>query len=138
MAFQGHIQNGMVIFDEVVLLNERGEISECTSANLFIVTQGKVLTPPMASGCLPGVTRAILLEEIRLPGLTIGEKTLRPDDIESAEAVFITSTTRELLPVLSIEGWKVGAAREVRDRLQHAFSAAVGAYVGARRRSVVA
>jgi branched-chain amino acid aminotransferase len=125
-------------FDEVVLLNERGEISECTSANLFIVTQGKVLTPPLASGCLPGVTRAILLEEIRVPGLMIVEKTLRPDDIESAEEVFITSTTRELLPVLSIEGWTVGQGRAVRDRLQEAFSASVGAYVGPRRRPVVA
>jgi branched-chain amino acid aminotransferase len=122
--------------DEVVLLNERGEISECTSANVFIVTKGKVLTPPLASGCLPGVTRAILLEEIRVPDLTIGEKTLRPDDVESAEEVFITSTTRELLPVHTIEGWKVGTSTCVRDRLQHAFSAAVESYVAPRRRPV--
>ena len=123
-------------FDEVVLLNERGEISECTSANLFIVTKGKVLTPPLASGCLPGVTRAVLLEEIRLPGLSINEKTLLPDDVESADEVFITSTTRELLPVHSIEGWEIRTSRETRDRLSGAFGAFVGEYVASRRRPV--
>ncbi len=122
--------------DEVVLLNERGEIAECTSANLFIVTKGKVLTPPLASGCLPGATRAVLLEEIRLPGLSINEKTLLPDDVESADEVFITSTTRELLPVHSIEGWEIRTSRETRDRLSEAFRAFVGEYVASRRRPV--
>ncbi len=122
--------------DEVVLLNERGEISECTSANLFIVTKGKVLTPPLVSGCLPGVTRALLLEEVRVPGLSINEKTLLPDDIESADEVFITSTTRELLPVDSIEGWNIRTSRESRDRLAEAFRRCVDSYVAPRRRPV--
>ena len=57
-------------FDEVVLLNEKGEVSECTSANIFAVFGERVVTPPLAtSGCLPGVTRALLLEEISVPGL---------------------------------------------------------------------
>jgi branched-chain amino acid aminotransferase len=124
--------------DEVVLLNEGGEISECTSANLFIVTMGKVLTPPLASGCLPGVTRAMLLEEVRVPGLTISEKTLLPDDVESADEVFITSTTREILPVTSIDGWKVRQGREASTRLHQAFRNQVESYVAPRRRAVTA
>src|SRR6202030_4277112 len=75
-------------FDEVVLLNERGEIAECTSANIFIAQGDQVYTPPLSSGCLPGVTRALLLEEIRLPGLAIAEKILFKEDLEAADEIF--------------------------------------------------
>src|SRR5690606_29822021 len=82
-------------FDEVVLLNERGEVAECTSANIFIASEGRVYTPPLSSGCLPGVTRAALIEDIRPAiGLRVTEKTLLPSDLEAADEVFITSTTR--------------------------------------------
>src|SRR5580698_9806557 len=74
--------------DEVVLLNERGEVAECTSANIFTVEGNQVWTPSLSSGCLPGVTRAVLLEEIRVPGLKIAEKTILPSDLESADQVF--------------------------------------------------
>jgi len=125
--------------DEVVLLNERGEVCECTSANIFAVQGSDVRTPPLDSGCLPGVTRALLLEEIRVPGLRIGEKMLLPADLESADEVFITSTTRELLPVVSIEGWKAGLRIRpgvtVREQLQRAFTAYVEAYVAAHKRA---
>ena len=83
----------------MVLLNERGEVAECTSANLFIANGGQVYTPPLGSGCLPGITREVLLGEIHVPGITVEEKTLLPADLESADEVFITSTTRDLLPV---------------------------------------
>src|SRR6266404_4423584 len=112
-------------FDEVILLNERGEVSECTSANVFAVQGSNVWTPPLSSGCLPGITRALLLEEIRASGLEISEKTLTPGDLENADEVFITSTTRELLPAISIEGLRAPRSREVCDRLQAAFSAFV-------------
>jgi branched-chain amino acid aminotransferase len=121
--------------DEVVLLNERGEVSECTSANLFAVSGGRVQTPPLASGCLPGVTRAVLLEEIKVPGLTMEEKILLPADLESADEVFMTSTTREVLPVVSIEGLKIPQARTVSERLQTAFKEHVASYVSQHRRA---
>lgn len=92
-------------FDEVVLLNEFGHVSECTSANVFILCGGNVLTPPLAtSGCLAGVTRAVLLEEVNLPGLTIREAEITPAQLEAADQVFITSTTRDLLPVAEVDG----------------------------------
>lgn len=125
--------------DEVVLLNERGEVCECTSANIFAVEGSEVWTPPLDSGCLPGVTRALLLEEIRVPGLRTGEKTLLPADLEAADEVFITSTTRELLPVVSIEGWKGGLRIRpgvpVREQLQRAFTVYVESYVAAHKRA---
>ena len=90
-------------FDEVVLLNERGEVSECTSANIFAIEGDRVWTPPLSSGCLPGITRALLLDEIAVPGIQFGEKTFLPEDLERADRVFITSTTRDALPVRTIE-----------------------------------
>jgi branched-chain amino acid aminotransferase len=126
-------------FDEVVLLNERGEVAECTSANIFAVHGSQVSTPPLGSGCLPGVTRAVLLENIQVAGLTIAEKTLSPADLESADEVFITSTTRELLPVASIDGLNLSdglklrpASGSARERLQAAFTAYARAYVASR------
>jgi branched-chain amino acid aminotransferase len=121
--------------DEVVLLNERGEVAECTSANIFTVQGAQVWTPPLDSGCLPGVTRALLLEEIRVPGLRVGEKALRPGDLEAADEMFIASSTRELLPVVSVQGLKIRAAHQVRDRLQKAFTAYVQTYVAPRKRA---
>jgi len=121
--------------DEVVLLNERGEVAECTSANIFAAKGEQVCTPPLNSGCLPGVTRALLLEEIRVPGLRIGEKTLLPADLEAADEVFITSTTRELLPVVSIVGLHIRPGGIVREQLQQAFTAYVESYIASRKRA---
>ena len=108
-------------FDEVILLNERGEVCECTSANLFIARGNEVFTPPLHSGCLPGVTRALLLEEVRVPGITAAEKTLLPQDLENADQVFITSTTRDFLPVSEIEGLRVRNSGQIVASLTRAF-----------------
>jgi branched-chain amino acid aminotransferase len=116
-------------FDEVILLNERGEVSECTSANIFAATGGEVWTPPLSSGCLPGITREVILEEVRVPGIRILEKVLRPADLEAADEIFITSTTRDLLPVRQIEDRQVGRRGTARVALQTAFSAFVDRYV---------
>jgi branched-chain amino acid aminotransferase len=115
-------------FDEVILLNERGEVAECTSANIFAAAGGDVWTPPLNAGCLPGITREVILEELRVPGIRIAEKTLFPADLESAEEVFITSTTRDLLPVRQIEDRQVGRGDSARMALQGAFSAYVDRY----------
>jgi branched-chain amino acid aminotransferase len=123
-------------FDEVILLNERGEVSECTSANVFIARGDKVWTPPLSSGCLPGVTRDILLRDIHVPGYEVAEKTLLPSDVEQADDIFITSTTRALLPVLEIDGKKVGGKGKAQKVLQPAFEKFVESYVGQRQATV--
>jgi branched-chain amino acid aminotransferase len=116
-------------FDEAILLNERGEVAECTSANIFIANGGQVWTPPLGSGCLPGITREVLLGGIHVPGIKIGEKTLMPADLEFADEVFITSTTRDLLPVAQIEEKKVSRLERTRQALGGAFSEFVKRYV---------
>jgi len=125
-------------FDEVILLNERSEVSECTSANIFIASGNQVWTPPLSSGCLPGVTRALLLEDVHVPGFEIGERVLTPQDLERADEVFITSTTRELLPVLEIEGQPMKRDDRARKALQAEFSKYVERYVAEQRAAVQA
>ena len=124
-------------FDEVILLNERGEVAECTSANLFIANGSQVWTPPLSSGCLPGITRELLLGPVRAEGIEIGEKPLLPAELEAADEVFITSTTRDLLPVLEIEGRKVGTGKDARLALQKAFSAHVDRYVASHKEATM-
>ncbi|MDE3165306.1 MAG: aminotransferase class IV [Acidobacteriota bacterium] len=123
-------------FDEVILLNERGEVSECTSANLFIANGNEVSTPPLSSGCLPGITREVILHEIHAPGIRIAEKTLLPGDLEFADEVFITSTTRDLLPVRIIEEKKVGRNDYARQSLTRAFREYLDQYIAGHRQSV--
>ena len=123
--------------DEVILLNEHGDVAECTSANIFASTGGQVWTPPVSSGCLPGITREVLLGEIHLPGIRIAEKNLTPAELESADEVFITSTTRSLLPVHEIEGKKIGRTDHTRHALAEAFGEFVDRYVAAHKGAAV-
>jgi len=120
-------------FDEAILLNERGEVSECTSANIFIAHGGEVWTPPLSSGCLPGITRELLLGEIHVPGIRVMERTLLPADLESGGEVFITSTTRDLRPVKQIEGRPTRRDERARTALQAAFAQFVEGYVAEHR-----
>jgi branched-chain amino acid aminotransferase len=116
-------------FDEYVLLNERGEVSECTSANIFTVEGSIVFTPPLGSGCLPGVTRELLLDEIHVPGFQVHEKTLMPADLARADQVLITSSTRDLLPASYIEGLEVRNQSPAAQVLSQAFREYREAYV---------
>jgi branched-chain amino acid aminotransferase len=118
---------------EVILLNERGEVAECTSANIFCVKDGAVLTPPLSSGCLEGVTRAVLLEIAPRAGVPMIEKTLTLDDLYGADEVFITSTNRTLLGVSEISGHRYPVTMGLlAQQLERAFDAAMREYAAAK------
>ena len=120
-------------FDEVVLLNERGEVAECTAANIFAVKNGKVYTPPLNSGCLEGVTRGILSEIAPEAGVHVVEQALRPDDLYSADEVFISSTNRNIIGVGEIAGHKITAAPgPITHQIEELFVAHVTDYVTRR------
>jgi branched-chain amino acid aminotransferase len=121
-------------FDEVLLLNEFGRVAECTSANVFAVFGQEVLTPPISEGCLPGITREVLLE-IQAPGISVVERALSIEDLYWADEVFITSTTRGLLPVTEIAGRVLTGGSAVREPLLRAFDAFLTQDI-ARRKNV--
>jgi branched-chain amino acid aminotransferase len=121
-------QNG---YDEVLLLNERGEAAECTAANIFCVRQGRVLTPPLDSGCLEGITRSVLLEIGAAAGVPVEERTLRLEDLYSADELFISSTNRSLLGVGDLAGHMFSAPGPITRKLEQVFSAYIATYVEA-------
>ena len=117
-----------------MLLNERGEVSECTAANIFAVKNQKVLTPPLSSGCLEGVTRAVLMEIASDAGTNVAEQTLRLEDLYSADEVFITSTNRNVIGVKEIAGHIIGsgATGPLTKKLDDVFEAYIREYVDRR------
>ena len=124
-------------FDEVLLLNERGEVSECTAANIFCVRDGRVVTPPLSSGCLAGITRSVLLEIGPPIGIPVEERTLFPGDFYAAEEVFISSTNRNVIPVTEINGRAVGFGKNpVMAALEKAFASYIREYLQTHTASV--
>lgn len=121
-------------FDEVVLLNERGEVSECTAANIFAVKNEKVITPPLSSGCLEGVTRGILMEIASEAGTSVVEQTMRLEDLYGADEVFVTSTNRNVIGVKEIAGHTIasGTTGEITKKLDEAFEAYINDYIERR------
>ena len=97
--------------EEALMCNYRGEITECAMSNFFLVRDGAVLTPPSDAGMLEGVTRAFVFELGRELGIDVRETTLLPKDLESANEMFITSTTRGVSPVVDVDGRQVGSGR---------------------------
>ena len=96
---------------EALMQNHRGEISECAQSNFFLVRRGEALTPSLDSGLLEGVTRNFLFEVGRAAGVPVREAVLTDADLATADEMFITSTTRGVLPVTLLDGRPVGSGR---------------------------
>ncbi len=96
---------------EGVMRNFRGELAECTTSNLFVVKDGAALTPPVDAGLLPGITREFLFDVGRDAGIDVREQVLRDDDLYAADEAFLTSTTREAVPIVTVDGRPIGSGR---------------------------
>ena len=97
--------------EEGLMCNYRGELSECSQSNFFMVRDGVALTPKSAAGLLEGVTRAFLFEVGKDVGVQVRDETLYPKDLDTADEAFITSTTRELSPVVRIDDRVIGSGQ---------------------------
>lgn len=96
-------------FDEALFLDTEGHVSEATTANIFAVRSGRLLTPPLTCGILAGITRALVLEIASGAGLPVSEEILALDDLHTADEAFITSSVRELMPVARIGAHTIGS-----------------------------
>jgi branched-chain amino acid aminotransferase len=94
---------------EGVMRNYRGELAECTQSNLFIVKNGAALTPPLDAGLLPGITREFLFEVGADNGIPVREQVLHDADLFDADEAFLTSTTRELVPIVQVDDRRIGS-----------------------------
>jgi len=88
---------------EAMFANTRDELCEATGSNVFVVRDGVVATPPGSSGCLLGVTRALVLELAAKSGITVDESPLSLDALRDADEAFLTSTTREVQPISAVD-----------------------------------
>lgn len=112
--------------EEAILLNDRGCVAEGTADNLFIVSDGVLLTPPATEGALAGITRQTVLELAAAGGIPAREAVLTPYDLYNADECFLTGTGAKLIPVREIDGRKMAACPGPRyQQLSQAFAALV-------------
>lgn len=95
-------------FDDALLISSDGALLEATSANVFVVEAGSIFTPSLDAGILPGITRALILADASSAGFTIEERRLSTSDLWTGDEVFLTSSVRELVPVVRIDEHTVG------------------------------
>ncbi|HEX8289475.1 MAG TPA: branched-chain amino acid transaminase [Pyrinomonadaceae bacterium] len=110
-------------FSEGIALDDRGMVSEGSGENLFLVNNGKLITPPLGAAILPGITRDSVIQIARELGIEVVETTVQRAALYLADEVFFTGTAAEITPIRSIDRITVGAGKrgEVTKRLQDEF-----------------
>jgi branched-chain amino acid aminotransferase len=114
--------------DEALVVNREGKVVEGTTANVFAVRAGRLLTPPLDQGVLPGITRARVLALAAEQEIDVEELALSPEELAGVDELFLTSSIREIVPVVELDGVAIGDGRPGRTtRLLHqAFRRDVG------------
>ncbi|MFC3121572.1 aminotransferase class IV [Agaribacter flavus] len=108
-----HFQQGQDAgVDEVLLYNQNKELTEAAACNLYLVKNNVVATPPLDSQILPGITRHILLHALKTSGvLTVEERIVHLNELLEADEVWISSSSKELAPVVEVDGRTIGDGR---------------------------
>jgi branched-chain amino acid aminotransferase len=115
--------------EEALLLDTAGHLTEAAAANLFLVVDSGLLTPPLECGVLPGITRAAVLEIASRTGLPWKSEPLLPDALMHAQEAFLTSSLRGLTPLVAVDGNPIGTGGRgpITSRLQDAYQKLVTA-----------
>jgi branched-subunit amino acid aminotransferase/4-amino-4-deoxychorismate lyase len=95
-------------FDEAIMLNTRGHVAEATVSNVFVARKGRLLTPTIESGALPGVTRAAVLNLARESGIEAAEAELTLEDLNTADEALLTNSVMGVMPLTRLEGTPIG------------------------------
>jgi branched-chain amino acid aminotransferase len=98
-------------YDEAILLNERGYIAEGTTTNIFLVSNGELVTPSLESGVLPGITREAVLEIARTSAIRANERLVNLDELIEAQEAFLTNSVLEIMPLVSIDEKPIGTGK---------------------------
>lgn len=94
--------------DEALMLNDAGNVAECTADNVFIIKKGQIFTPPITAGALRGITRAVVFEIAAELGIKITETDITRHDVFVADECFLTGTAAEVIPVIKADGRLIG------------------------------
>ncbi len=111
--------------DDALLLNTAGRLTGATSANLFAVIDGALLTPPVAEGVLPGIVRQTILELAAGLGIELGEVPIAPQDLSRAGEAFLTNSVIGIRPLAEVQGGTLDAPGPITRRLQAALAEAL-------------
>lgn len=114
-------------FDEAIMLNEQGSVSEGSGMNIFLVSKGRVYTPPVSSGILEGITRNSVIELLESEGLEVIRSDLARGSLYTADEIFFTGTAAEVTPVRAVDDRPVGTGEPgpVTRQAQELYSAVV-------------
>ncbi len=102
------IEAGQAGCPEALMLNEQGYVAECSGDNIFILKKGRLLTPPVSSGALAGITRAVVFELAEKAGIPFAEVDLTRYDLFTADECFLTGTAAEVVPLVLLDGRPIG------------------------------
>ena len=102
------IEAKKVGFLEALMLNDKGEIAECTGDNVFIVSKGTIFTPPLDAGSLRGITRGAVMDLAEEIGYEVREQALTRYDLWTAEECFLTGTAAEVIPCVEVDHRAIG------------------------------
>jgi branched-chain amino acid aminotransferase len=94
--------------DEALMLNDAGNVAECTADNVFIIKHGQIFTPPVAAGALRGITRSVVFEIAAELGVKVRETDITRHDLFVADECFLTGTAAEIVPVVKADGRSIG------------------------------
>ena len=113
--------------DEALLLNERGLLCEGSTSNVFLISEGRLITPSVESGCLPGITRQIVMEITKEMGMGVAQREVKLEELLRAEEAFLTSSLIELMPLTEVNGKPIGEGKrgKLTQKLKVAYREAV-------------
>jgi branched-chain amino acid aminotransferase len=97
--------------DEALMLNDAGNVAECTADNIFIIKRGQIFTPPISAGALRGITRSIVFDIAAELGIKISESEITRHDVFIADECFLTGTAAEIIPVIKADGRTIGTGK---------------------------
>jgi branched-chain amino acid aminotransferase group I len=109
--------------DEAILFNERNYLCEGSTSNIFVVARGNLITPNEESGCLPGITRQIVIELATELSIRVTEREIGLEELLNADEAFFTSSLIELMPLNEVDGKTIGSGKRgrVSERLMRAY-----------------
>jgi branched-chain amino acid aminotransferase len=105
------IESNVAGVDEAICLDKTGFVCEGVAENVFIIKDGQVITPPTSTGALPGITRRAVMELAEKLGYTVVERNVTPNELFTADEVFLTGTAAEITPVREVNGRAIGNNR---------------------------
>jgi hypothetical protein len=118
-------------YDEAIMLNSAGLVAECTGENIYIVKDGRIITPPLSAGALDGITRDSVITIARDLGIEVVEANIPRSDLYLADEAFLSGTAAEIVPIREIDDREVGEPGPITRKVQETYFATVRGEVDA-------